>query len=127
MRLIRADAPAPEPAPAPTWWERIREDLGWGRMLPLAAAAAAALAIVVLNDGMLPTMGDNTTVFPMPSDNVAFVSAVQFEHGSVFIDQDPNDPAAPLIVWHSTVRLILSERRRARGARSESSELYEYG
>ena len=33
-------------------------------------------------------------------NNTAFVSGVQYASGTVFIDQDPNDPEAPLIVWH---------------------------
>lgn len=33
-------------------------------------------------------------------NNLAFVSSVTVSSGSVFIDQDPNDPEAPVIVWH---------------------------
>jgi hypothetical protein len=79
-------------------WERFAGGFGWRGLVPLGAAA---LALMIAFSGDWGAMNGEAP-FPMPQDNVAFVSAVQFEEGTVFIDQDPNDATAALIVWHTT-------------------------
>ena len=32
--------------------------------------------------------------------HLAFVSGVEYDSGTVFVDQDMDDPTQPLIVWH---------------------------
>jgi len=84
--------------PSPGMWERFAGGFGWRGLVPLGAAA---LALMIAFSGDWGAMNGEAP-FPMPQDNVAFVSAVQFEEGTVFIDQDPNDATAALIVWHTT-------------------------
>ncbi len=85
--------------PEPGFLEGLLGGLTLGKMLSVGAAAALAVALGV---GMDWSGTGGEVPFPMPRDNVAFVSAVQYDEGTVFIDQDPNDATAALIVWHTT-------------------------
>jgi anti-sigma factor RsiW len=86
----------PESEPGPI--ERLFGSFSWGKLVPIGAAALAMTFALAGDWGS----SEGETPFPMPEDNVAFVSAVQYERGMVFIDQDPNDATAALIVWHTT-------------------------
>jgi anti-sigma factor RsiW len=99
---------------APGWFESLKELFAARPFIPLGmgAVAAAALFVVLLPvlteqlpmDSAQTTGATNgpvagTDQVDKPVNNIAFVSGVQYETGSIFIDQDPDDPEAPLIVW----------------------------
>ena len=78
------------------------------------------MVVVVGTDKDIPAGGDgiapvgevaktDTEAAPATQDNaapnqeqnhLAYVSGVEYESGTVILDQDPEDPSQPLIVWH---------------------------
>jgi hypothetical protein len=55
---------------------------------------------VAQGDEVNPLKGAAETLTTAVESNLAFVSGVEYESGTVFVDQDLDDPAQPLIVWH---------------------------
>ncbi|NUN16094.1 MAG: zf-HC2 domain-containing protein [Myxococcales bacterium] len=101
---------------SPAWGERFT---GWlaaffARPAFVAAIGVCAVALVVYSltrdsntsqdrpsgstEGI--AAANDGTSNAEPPNNLAFVSSVTVSSGSVFIDQDPSDPEAPVIVWH---------------------------
>jgi hypothetical protein len=73
-----------------------------------AAAGALVLAVAayaVFAPGPTPGRGpaepgNSVAAAGSEGSNLAWVSSVEVDSGYVFIDQDPDDPTQPLIVWH---------------------------
>ncbi len=106
--------------PAPTFMERIQEFFTLRQVAYIAAVALISIVGVRFLNGvsgdmepgagtMEPTVAsvDETkqdtnqgVSDSLNESNLAFVSGLEYESGTVFVDQDPEDPTAPLIVWH---------------------------
>ncbi len=103
-RLERAP---PEPAWTVRWREALRR-LWSERPLELGFGAAAAVALAALVvwvgrsvDAPQPEPGDQTLAgVTMGQDNGLVVESYEVAEGTVVIDQNPDDVAAPTIVWH---------------------------
>jgi len=74
------------------------EDGGWlARLLgsrPLWVLAPAGAAILAVALGWVLMSGGEA-----PPDNTCFVDSTDSDKGSVFVDQDPDDPARPTVIW----------------------------
>ena len=114
----------------PDLWKRfiegVRRLFAEQPFLPMGLAAAAALVLAVLLLGRPGTdvepvgggvaqgeggskgaelsavdPGAKKSVAPVePENNLAWVSSVEYTHGTVIIEQNQDDPAEPTIVWH---------------------------
>lgn len=102
-------------------WSRLQALFAGQPWVPLGAMALLITLVVVGSeqwgtDGAEPSDGGDISVaqgdevnplggaaeaLPKAMEsNLAFVSGVEYESGTVFVDQDLDDPAQPLIVWH---------------------------
>ena len=104
---------------APTWMERLQSfftipQLGYvGAMaligvvglwvmdgVPGEGAKGPDMGAPVVASGESQDSANQGSKGSLDGSNLAFVSGLEYESGTVFVDQDPEDPTAPLIVWH---------------------------
>jgi anti-sigma-K factor RskA len=87
-RIADSLAPAPRAVDIEPWWRRV---LAWRPALVLVPAGAAAVVVVL---GLLLWSR------PQAQSNACFVESYEADEGSVLIDQDPDDPGRPTVIWH---------------------------
>ena len=106
-----------EPEKKTGFWSRVFEAFGGQPLVPVAGLALIA-AWVVMDPGTLPDTSspdassvaevtgsekaDKAAGQPRNSTGVhiAYVSGVEYDSGTVILDQNLDDPSEPLIVWH---------------------------
>ncbi len=85
------------------WWEGQRTELVLGAVVATCAVLLAVWIGGSLNV-QLPVPEAPTAVAPVrqlaPANNRLVVESTEVREGVVIIDVDPDDPAAPAIVWH---------------------------
>lgn len=102
-----------EPAEKTGLWSRFLQAFGGQPLVPVAGLALIA-AWVVMGPENMPETGEQpgTEIAEAPTGDasekevekagvhIAYVSGVEYDSGTVILDQNLDDPSEPLIVWH---------------------------